>query len=61
MHRHECNTLNHLFNFRKSGKPFSYTIFRVSKINVEKFFKVMRKLLFNYSFYYILKLGNFRV
>jgi hypothetical protein len=28
------HSLNHLFNFRKSSKPFSYTIFPVKKINV---------------------------
>jgi hypothetical protein len=30
---------------------FSYTRFLVNKINVEKFLKIMKKSLFNYSFY----------
>jgi hypothetical protein len=47
--------------FRKSNKDFSYTIFPVKKINVGIFFKIMRKSLFNYSFYSHLEIGNFRV
>jgi hypothetical protein len=39
MHRHECNTLNFLFDSEKSNKGFSYTIFPV-KINVGIFFKL---------------------
>jgi hypothetical protein len=30
---------------------FSYTRFPVNKIKIEKIFKIMRKSLFNYSFY----------
>jgi hypothetical protein len=38
---------------------FSYTRFPVNKINVEKIFKIMRKLLFNYSFYSHPEIGIF--
>jgi hypothetical protein len=38
---------------------FSYTRFPVNKINVEKTFKIMRKLLFIYSFYSHPKIGKF--
>jgi hypothetical protein len=58
MHRHECNTRNNLFDLENQTKDFSYTIFPVKKTNVGKNFKIMRKLLFNYSLYiHILKLG----
>jgi hypothetical protein len=33
-------TLNHLFNFRKTNKGLSYTIFPVKKINVGKILKL---------------------
>jgi hypothetical protein len=39
---------------------FSYTRFLVNKINVEKIFKIMRKLLFNYSFYSQPEIGKFQ-
>jgi hypothetical protein len=42
-------------------KDFSYTVFPVKKINVGKKFKIMRKLLFNYSLYSHPEIGNFRV
>jgi hypothetical protein len=42
-------------------KDFSYTIVPVKKINVGKKFKIMRKLLFNYSLYSHPEIGNFRV
>jgi hypothetical protein len=45
----------------KQTKDFSYTIFPVKKINVGKNFKIMRKLLFNYSLYSHSEIGNFRV
>jgi hypothetical protein len=61
MHQHECNTLNLLFNLENQTKDFSYTIFPVKKINVGKNFKIMRKSLFNYSFYSHPEIGNFRV
>jgi hypothetical protein len=61
MHRHECNTHNFLFNFRKTNKDFLYTIFPVKKINVGKNFKIMIKSLFNYSLYSHPEIGNFRV
>jgi hypothetical protein len=32
----------------------------VNKINVEKIFKIMRKLLFNYSFYSHPEIGKFQ-
>jgi hypothetical protein len=61
MHRHECNTHNFFFDSEKSNKVF-YTIFPVKKkINVGKILKIMRKLLFNYSFYSHPEIGNFRV
>jgi hypothetical protein len=41
-----------LFNSEKNQTmTFSYTRFLVNKINVEKFLKIMKKSLFNYSFY----------
>jgi hypothetical protein len=61
MQRHECNTHNFLFWFRKSKKDFSYTIFPVKKNKCWKNFKIMRKLLFNYSLYSHPEIGNFRV
>jgi hypothetical protein len=45
------HTYNHLFNLEKWTKDFSYTIFPLKKINVEKKFKIMRKLLFNFPSY----------
>jgi hypothetical protein len=50
-----------LFNLENQTKDFSYTIFPVKKINVGKIFKIMRKSLFNYSFYSHPEIGNFRV
>jgi hypothetical protein len=51
---------NH-FLFRKPNNDFiSYTRFPVNKINVEKIFKIMRKLLFNYSFYSHPEIGKFQ-
>jgi hypothetical protein len=62
MHRHECNTHNFLFNLENQTNDFSYTIFAVKKINVgKKNFKIMRKLLFNYSLNSHPEIGNFRV
>jgi hypothetical protein len=46
-HSHRIN----LFNLENQTMTFSYTRFPVNKINVEKNFKIMRKFLFNYSFY----------
>jgi hypothetical protein len=45
---------------KNNQRFFSYTIFPVNKINVEKFFKIMRKLLFNYSFYSHPEIGKFQ-
>jgi hypothetical protein len=39
---------------------FSYTRFPVNIINVEKFFNIMRKLLFNYFFYSHREIGKFQ-
>jgi hypothetical protein len=39
---------------------FSYARFTVNKINVENIFKIMRKLLFNYSFYSHSEIGKFQ-
>jgi hypothetical protein len=50
------------FDFRKSNKDFfSYIIFPVEKNKCWKNFKIMRKLLFNYSLYSHPEIGNFRV
>jgi hypothetical protein len=55
-------TLNFLFDLENQTKDFfSYTIFPVKKINIGKFFKIMRKLLFNYSLYSRPEIENFRV
>jgi hypothetical protein len=61
MHRHECNTHNFYLILENETMDFSYTIFPVKKINVGKILKIMRKLLFNYSFYSHPEIGNFRV
>jgi hypothetical protein len=61
MHRHECNTHNFLFDLENQAKDFSYTIFPVKKNKCWKNFKIMRKLLFNYSLYSHPEIGNFRV
>jgi hypothetical protein len=51
-----------LFNLENQAKDFSYTIFPVKKKNkCWKNFKIMRKSLFNYSFYSHPGIGNFRV
>jgi hypothetical protein len=46
---------------QKLKQGFSYTIFPVKKNKCWKDFKIMRKLLFNYSFYSHPEIGNFRV
>jgi hypothetical protein len=62
MHWHECNThWTNLFISENQTKDFSYTIFPVKKHKCGKIFKIMRKLLFNYSFYSHPEIGNFRV
>jgi hypothetical protein len=62
MHRDECNTHNFLFNLENQTIDFSYTIFPVKKNKCwKKNFKLMRKSLFNYSFYSHPEIGNFRV
>jgi hypothetical protein len=62
MHRHECNTHIEPIYFYSENQTmiFSYTKFLVNKINVEKVFKIMRKLLFNYSFYSHPEIGKFQ-
>jgi hypothetical protein len=50
-----------LFNLENQTKDFSYTIFPVKKNKCWKNFKIMRKSLFNYSFYSHPEIGNFRV
>jgi hypothetical protein len=50
-------TSNQFFYSENQTMTFSYTRFPVNKINVEKIFKIMRKLLFILSFH-ILKLEN---
>jgi hypothetical protein len=49
-----------LFNLENQTMDFSYTIFTVKKINVGKILKIMRKLLFNYSFYSHPEIGKFQ-
>jgi hypothetical protein len=49
-----------LFNSENQTINFSYTRFPVNKINVEKIFKIMRKVLFNYSFYSHPEIRNFQ-
>jgi hypothetical protein len=60
MHRHECNTHNFLFNLEIKQGFFSYAIFPVKKNKYWKYFKIMRKLLFNYSLYSHLEIGKFQ-
>jgi hypothetical protein len=50
-----------LFNLENQTMDFSYTIFPVKKSKYGKNFKIMRKSLFNYSFYSHPEIGNFRV
>jgi hypothetical protein len=61
MHQHECNTHNFIFNLENQTMDFSYTIFPVKKNKCWKNFKIMIKLLFNYSLYSHPEIGNFRV
>jgi hypothetical protein len=49
-----------LFNSENQTMIFSYTRFPVNKINVDNIFKIMRKLLFNYSFYSHPEIGKFQ-
>jgi hypothetical protein len=51
---------SNLFYSENQTMTFSYTRFPVNKINVEKIFKIMRKLLFNYSFYSHPEIGKFQ-
>jgi hypothetical protein len=60
MYRHECNTHNFLFDSKNQTMTFSYTRFLVKKINVGIFLKIMRKSLFNYSFYSHPEIGKFQ-
>jgi hypothetical protein len=54
-HSHQTN----LFNSENQTIICPHTRFPVNKINVEKIFKTMRKLLFNYSFYSHPEIGKF--
>jgi diaminopimelate decarboxylase len=54
-------TLTTFYLIRKSNRDFSYTIFPVKKNKCWKNFKIMRKLLFNYSLYSHPEIENFRV
>jgi hypothetical protein len=55
-------TLNFLFDLENQTRFFSYTIFPVKKNKCwKKNFKIMRKSLFDYSFYPHPEIGNFRV
>jgi hypothetical protein len=51
---------NNLFNSENQTMTFPYTIFPINKINVEKNFKIMRKPLFNCSFYSHPKIWKFQ-
>jgi diaminopimelate decarboxylase len=48
-------------NLENQSNDFSYTIFPVKKNKCWKIFKIMRKSLFNYSFYSHPEIENFRV
>jgi hypothetical protein len=59
MQRHECNNSQLCFNSENQTKDFSYAIFSVKKNKYWKNFRIIRKLLFNYSFYSRPQIGNF--
>jgi hypothetical protein len=50
-----------LFNLENQAKDFFYNIFPVKKNKCWKKFKIIKKSLFNYSFYSHPEIGNFRV
>jgi hypothetical protein len=55
-------TLKNFYLIQKIKQGFFlYCISYKEKIKVGKIFKIMRKLLFNYSFYSDPEIGNFRV
>jgi hypothetical protein len=51
---------NHLFNSENQTNALSYTTFPVKKMKVEKKNKIMRILMFNYSFYSHPAIGKFQ-
>jgi hypothetical protein len=53
-------TLSTLFNSENQTKDFSYTISPVKKNKCWKNYKIMRKSLFNYSFYSHPEIGKFQ-
>jgi hypothetical protein len=53
--------LTTIYLIQKIKQGFSYTIFPVKKNKCWKSFKIMIKLLFNYSLYSHPEIGNFRV
>jgi hypothetical protein len=61
MHRHECNTHSIIYLIsEKQTKVFLYYI-PCKENKCWKSFKIIRKLLFNYSLYSHPEIGNFRV
>jgi hypothetical protein len=60
MHRHECNTHNFFFDLENQQGFFLYCI-SCKENKCWKNFKIMRKLLFNYSLYSHPEIGKFRV
>jgi hypothetical protein len=62
MHRHECN--NHIqpiyLILKIKQRLFLILYFLLRKINVDKIFKIMRRFLFNYSFYSHPEIGKFQ-
>jgi hypothetical protein len=59
MHRHECNTHNHLFTLENQARLFLYYI-SCKENKCWKSFKIMRKLLFNYLYSHP-EIGNFKM
>jgi hypothetical protein len=61
MHRHECNIHNFLFDLEKIKQGFFLYYISCKENECWKNFKIMRKLLFNYSLYSHPEIENFRV
>jgi hypothetical protein len=59
MHRHECNTQNHLFNLENQIRIFFLYYISCKENKCWKIFKIMRKLLFYYSLYSHPEIGTY--